>query len=116
VETKQPGTENDIIAWNINAKVMIVSVEHSPDQVNPDRIAITLKHDGKIVNMAKGDMAAGGQWNTLLKTVNHVLAQGYAIQPGHIITNGALGKILKAVPGKYHADYGILGIIEFMVR
>jgi len=116
VEAKQPGTENDIIAWNINAKAMIVGAAHSPDEIDPDSVMITLKHDGETVNTAKGDMAASGQWNTLLKTVNHVLTQGYAIQPGHIITNGALGKILKAVPGKYHTNFGALGRIEFVVR
>jgi 2-keto-4-pentenoate hydratase len=61
-------------------------------------------------------MAAVGQWNTLLKTVNHLLAQGHILQPGYVITNGALGKILKAEPGNYRADFGVLGVIPFMVR
>ena len=116
VEKKQPGTENDIIAWNINAKAMIVGAEHNPNTVDPDTVAIQLTRDGEIINTAKGDMAAGGQWNTLLKTVNHLLTQGYTIQPGHVITNGALGKINKAEPGNYHGDFGVLGVIEFEVR
>ena len=116
VEKRQPGTENDIIAWNINAKAMIVGAEHSPDSIAPDTVEIQLKRNGEIVNEAKGNMAAVGQWNTLLKTVNHLIAQGYIIQPGHIITNGALGKILEAEPGNYHADFGPLGVITFAVR
>ena len=116
VEKRQPGTENDIIAWNINAKAMISGTEYTPKEINPDAVTIVLKHNGKVVNTATGDKAAGGQWNTLLKTVNTILNQGYSIQPGHIITNGALGKILKAVPGQYHADFGDLGVIVFEMQ
>ncbi len=116
VEQKQPGSGNDIIAWNINAKAMIVGEEYRPESIDPDAVEIVLTRDGETVNTAKGSMAAVGQWNTLLKTVNHVLAQGYTLQPGHVITNGALGKILKAEPGIYHADFGALGVIEFMVQ
>lgn len=116
VEELQPANTNDIVAWNINAKAMILGDAHGPNAIDPDAVNITLKRDGEIINTARGDMAAGGQWNTLLKTVNNVLRQGYTVQPGHIITNGALGKILKAAPGHYHADYGPLGIIEFEVR
>lgn len=116
VEQKQPGTGNDIIAWNINAKAMIVGEEHRPESIDPDTVEIQLTRDGETVNTAKGSMAVVGQWNTLLKTVNHVLAQGYTLKPGHVITNGALGKILKAEPGNYRADFGMLGVIEFEVQ
>ena len=116
VEKKQPGTGNDIIAWNINAKAMVVGKEHRPDSIDPDAVEIALTRDGKTINTATGDRAAVGQWNTLLKTVNHVLAQGYTIQPGHVITNGALGKIVKAEPGTYHADFSSLGTITLSVR
>lgn len=116
VEEAHPSTTNDIVAWNINAKEMILGEERDPAAVDPDSIAITSTRDGGTVNTARGDLAAGGQWNTLLKTVNHVLQQGYTLQPGQVITNGALGKITPAVPGRYRADYGPLGVIEFEVR
>ncbi len=116
VEARQPATTNDIVAWNANAKEMILGAEKAPAEIDPDSIEITLTRDGERINEARGDMAAGGQWRTLLKTVNHLLRQGYTIQPGQVITNGALGKILKAEPGRYRADYGPLGVIEFEVR
>ena len=116
VEEQQPGTENDIVAWNINGKDMILGEPHDPDAIDPDAIEITFTRDGEVINEARGDMAAGGQWHTLLKTVNHIIEQGYTLEPGHIITNGALNKILKAETGRYRADYGPLGVIEFEVR
>lgn len=116
VEESAPSTTNDIVAWNINAKAMIVGAPKAPDAVDPDAVEIRLTRDGKPVNEAKGGMAADGQWNTLLKTVNNVLRQGYTIQPGHVITNGALGKITRAEPGRYEADFGSLGVITFEVH
>ncbi|OQB29008.1 MAG: hypothetical protein BWY09_03091 [Candidatus Hydrogenedentes bacterium ADurb.Bin179] len=61
-------------------------------------------------------MAALGQWPTLLKTVNQILQQGYTIGTGQVISNGALGTIVKAMPGVYRADFGPLGIIAFDAR
>jgi 2-oxo-hept-3-ene-1,7-dioate hydratase len=116
VKDTQPGTAADLVARNINAKAIIAGPEHAPASVNPDAIQITLKRGEETRNTAVGEQAYGGQWATLLKTVNSVLQQGYTLKPGHIITNGALGKIIKAEPGQYRADYGALGVIAFEVR
>ncbi len=116
VEEEQPGTGNDIVAWNINGKDMILGKPHDPDAIDPDAVAITFTRNGEVINQARGDMAAGGQWHTLLKTVNHIIEQGYTLEPGHVITNGALNKIVKAEPGRHRADYGPLGVIEFEVQ
>ncbi len=116
VEEMQPVTETDLVAWNINGKDMILGESFDPDEIDPDAIEIRFTRDGTVINEARGDMAAGGQWHTLLKTVNHIVTQGYPLKAGHIITNGALGKILPAEPGKYRAEYGPLGVIEFEVR
>ncbi len=116
VEEEQPATENDIVAWNINGKDMILGETHDPDSIDPDAIEIRFTRNGAVINEARGDMAAGGQWHTLLKTVNHIVEQGYTLAPGHIITNGALANIVPAEPGHHRADYGPLGVIEFEVR
>ncbi len=100
-EQHQPSTPADLVAWNINAKVIVVGAEHDPDEVDVDAIDITLKHNGETVNTARSDEAAGGQWATLLRAVNRVVGQGYTIEPGHVFTNGALGTIVRAEPGQY---------------
>ncbi len=107
---------SDLVAWNINGKFMIVGPGQDPSALDPNAVDITLTLDGEVINMARGDMAAAGQWPTLLKTVNHLLAQGYVIEPGQIISNGALGKINRARAGNYQADFGVLGKIEFEAR
>jgi 2-keto-4-pentenoate hydratase len=53
---------------------------------------------------------------TLLKSVNTLVAQGYTIAEGHIISNGALGQIVRLEPGTYHADFSALGEVAITVR
>lgn len=115
VEEMQPSTAGDLAAWNVNAKDIIVGAPKSLDAFDMDAIAITLTHNGAAINEARGGDAAGGQWETLRKSVNSVLSQGYVIQKGHVLTNGALGKILKLEPGAYLADYGPFGEVAFTV-
>ncbi len=113
VASFQPGTREDLVAWNINGKEMIVGPAHDPSAIDPDGVEIIFTRDGETINTARGDRAALGQWPTLLKTITHILQRGYALQTGHIISNGALGTIVKAKPGHYHADFGPLGVIAF---
>lgn len=116
VDNSEPNTTADMLAWNINAKELIVGPRHDPAEVDVDAVEITLTHDGAVVNTAKSGEAAGGQWDTLLKTVNDVVGRGYTVEAGHVITNGAVGKILKAEPGHYRAEFQPLGVIEFDVK
>lgn len=112
----KPVTREDLVAWNINGKAMIVGPTHDPAAIDLDAVEITCTRDGEVINTARGDMAVAGQWPTLLKTVRHLLQQGYAIEPGHVITNGALGKIQRAESGAHRAEFGSLGSIAFQVQ
>jgi 2-keto-4-pentenoate hydratase len=115
-ENTQPSTAADLAAWNSNAKQMIVGPQYNPALIAVDDETVSLTHNEKAVNTGTGREAAGGQWATLLKTVNNLVRRGYTVQPGHMITNGALGKALKAEVGQYQAAYGKLGTITFEVR
>jgi arylsulfatase A-like enzyme/2-keto-4-pentenoate hydratase len=112
-EEVDPVTAADLAARNVNAKILIVGEEKAPEEIQPSSVDITLKRDGAVINEARGDEAAGGQWATLLMTVNQIVAQGNVITPEHVITNGALGKILPLEPGAHRADFGDLGSITF---
>jgi 2-keto-4-pentenoate hydratase len=116
VEAVQPATATDLVAWNINAKDIIVGETRGPVDLPVDEIEVSLKHGGETVNTGHGGQAAGGQWATLLQSVNELVALGYPIMPGQIISNGALGKAVKAEPGAYVGEFGELGTIRFEVR
>lgn len=115
-DDKHPATAADLAAWNGNARALIVGERHEPRGLDVDAIPITLVRDGETINIAESGQAAGGQWETLLKTVNNLVERGYTIQPGHVITNGALGNVHRAQPGAYQADFGPLGTIAFTVK
>lgn len=115
VESTNPPTAADLAAWNINAKIFIAGDYKSPEKIDEDAVTITLTRDGETVNTGKGVDAAGGQWETLRKTINTLVGLGYTLQPDQFISNGALGKIIKAEPGSYEADFGPLGAVVFEV-
>jgi 2-keto-4-pentenoate hydratase len=115
VESIKPPTAADLAAWNINAKIFIAGDYKSPEKIDEDAVTITLTRDGETVNTGKGSDVAGGQWETLRKTINTLVALGYTLQPEQFISNGALGKIIKAEPGSYEADFGPLGAVVFEV-
>ncbi len=115
VESTKPPTAADLAAWNINAKLFIAGDYKSPEKIDEDAVAINLTRDGEAVNTGKGSDAAGGQWETLRKTINTLVGLGYTIDPDQYISNGALGKIIKAEPGTYEADFGPLGVVVFDV-
>ena len=116
VTSTQPATGADLLAWNINAKQMIVGEVHAPTDLDVDTIEMTLTREGEVINTGRGDQAAGGQWATLLHTVNELIRLGYPLAAGDIITNGALGKVVRAEPGRHRAEFGPLGAIEFEVK
>jgi len=115
VESTQPPKAADLAAWNINAKLFIAGDYKSPEKIDEDAVTVTLTRDGQTVNTGKGADAAGGQWETLRKTINTLVGLGYTIEPDQFISNGALGKIIKAEPGTYEADFGPLGVVVFDV-
>lgn len=115
VEATKAPTAADLAAWNINAKLFIAGDYKSPEKIDEDAVTVTLTRDGQTVNTGKGADAAGGQWETLRKTINTLVGLGYTIEPDQFISNGALGKIIKAEPGTYEADFGPLGVVVFDV-
>ncbi|MCL4217571.1 MAG: hypothetical protein KJ052_11300, partial [Candidatus Hydrogenedentes bacterium] len=73
VEQSTESNPIDMIAWNINAKEFIVGSPIPPEKIEPDAVDIMLTLNGEVVNTARGDNAADGQWLTLLKTVNSIV-------------------------------------------
>lgn len=114
-ENVEPVTAGDLVARNIDSMAVILGPEHDLEAIDPDTVSITLKRGEAVVNSATGDLAAGGQWETLRKTVNTLVGQGYTIEAGQFITNGALGSIQRAEPGTHTADFGVLGSFTFTV-
>ena len=110
-------TAVDAVASNVGSSQFIVgNGRTSPDDVNPDEIAISLKKDGTVLHETKGDFVKGGQWANLMTLINQIIDQGYTLRSGDLIICGSLGQVHPAAPGKYAADFGPLGGIAFEMK
>lgn len=101
----------DIIAANVVARKVLVGDAVWVKDVNA--ISVKLFHDGNEITSGVGENALGNQWEALKWVVNDVLARGGEVKEGYIIITGCVSKLLPAKPGKYVADYGDFGKIEF---
>jgi len=76
-------------------------------------ITVSLSRNGDPLGEGSANDAMNGQKNALTWLVNEVLSQGYSINAGAYLMTGSLGRPYQAKPGKYHADYGDFGAINF---
>lgn len=105
----------DVIAANASAAQYIVGATYPVDSVDFNALTIVLFRDDKEIGKGKATDAMGDPWLAALWLVNHTIAQGYVIEPGHVLLTGALGPLYPGEPGVYRADFGALGEIRFDV-
>ena len=101
----------DIIAANIAVRKVLIGNAVVAKDLNA--VSIKLFHDGQEIASGVGKDALGDQWEALKWVVNDVLSKGGEVKEGYIIITGCISKLLPAKPGKYVADYGDFGKIEF---
>lgn len=103
----------DLIAGNAAASRFIQGALASVPDLARVRVALyrddQLLHDGHAKD-AMGDVMEAGAW-----LVNDCLARGYRVLPGYLLMTGSLGQIQPMKPGRYDADYGDFGAVEFRV-
>lgn len=106
----------DIIAADVSAVQFIVGAEQPLNGQDVNGVTVNLTLNGETVNTGTGKEALGDQWQAALWLVNSIIAQGWTIEPDHVLMTGALGKMIPGKPGKYTADYGEFGKIAFEVK
>ena len=102
----------NLTACNIAADRYIVGEQQPWRDVYGD-ITITLTRDGEQVCQAPASDALGGPHAALAWMLGEARARGLAVADGMLLITGACGGIHPAEPGRYVADYGSLGRIEF---
>jgi 2-keto-4-pentenoate hydratase len=109
-------TAADIVAANVSAAAFLVGPEMQPGDIDLDGLPVALTRDGRGVSRGHGTDAMGDPWRSALWLVNAIVARGHAVEPGHLLFTGVLGKRVEAKPGHYIADFGALGRIDFELR
>ena len=106
-------TGPDIIATNVAARKVLVGKALPVKAQDLNSVNVTLFHNGREVARGAGKNALGDQWKALQWTVNNALENGGAIKSGQIVITGSLTKMMPVKPGKYLADFGDFGTMEF---
>jgi 2-keto-4-pentenoate hydratase len=109
-------TVTDIVANNVSAYVLVVGEEQPHDGLDLARLGAVMKRDGKQLSNGTGADVMGDPWKSALWLVNVAVAQGRVIEPGQYLSTGVIGERVESEPGRYSADFGELGVVEFTVE
>jgi 2-keto-4-pentenoate hydratase len=109
-------TVTDIVANNVSAHILIVGAEAPVEGLDLAKLAAALKRDGETVSKGTGADVMGDPWKAALWLANVAVGQGRVIEPGHFLSTGVVGKRVESTAGRYVADFGRLGTIEFDIR
>lgn len=109
---KKPITATDLVAANTGSLGFVAQKHINLMGQNLNNVAVSLSHDGVIVNQGEGSDALGDQWEALRWLVNQVLAHGWSIEKGHLLITGALGEMVAAQPGIYRAQFNDGAVLE----
>ena len=101
----------DLIASNDNSRKVLIGKAAKAQDLNA--VKVTLFHNGQKIGGGIGSHAGDDQWQALQWVVNDVLAKGGEVKDGDIVITGNLTGPNRVKPGKYVADYGSFGKIEF---
>ncbi len=104
----------DIIASNAGTRKVLIGETAKVD--DPNAVKVKLLYNNEEIANGIGKDALGNQWEAVKWVVNQVIARGGRVKKDCIILTGLLGKPAYAKPGKYVADYGSFGKIEFEYR
>ncbi|MGR9090221.1 MAG: hypothetical protein ACU85U_06540 [Gammaproteobacteria bacterium] len=106
-----------LIPVNVAASHLLTGAELDPAGLDLDRLDVRVVHDGKALGARPGATSEDDIWQRVLWTVNEfVIANGYTLEPAHIVIPGALTGLHPGKPGHYSVDYGALGRLEFEIR
>lgn len=113
---KMNGT--DVVADNTGAAAIIVGPAPAglKDLAGLGQVNFRLLRDDSVIDQGRAAGPSGGPLENLLWLARAVTRRGGRLEKGALVMTGAMGRMLPARPGRYLADYGEFGRIEFTIR
>ncbi|MDE0061716.1 MAG: hypothetical protein OXU72_02895 [Gammaproteobacteria bacterium] len=105
----------NLVACSISADRYIVGTQ-LPLLDSYDDIQVALTRNGETLSSAPATEALGGPVPALEWMLGESHSRGFPVAENMLFITGACGGIHPALPGRYRADYGKLGSIEFTVE
>jgi 2-keto-4-pentenoate hydratase len=109
-------TVTDIVANNVSAHVLIVGEEQPYAELDLAKLTAEMKRGGETVSKGTGADVMGDPWKSALWLVNVAVREGRVIEPGNYLSTGVIGERVESEAGRYTADFGELGRIEFTIE
>jgi 2-keto-4-pentenoate hydratase len=107
----------DLVATNVGSYRYLVGAPLAPEKAGDfDALRVSLQRDGQTLHESTGADVKGGQAENLMALINQIVDQGHVLHRGDIVICGALGGGKPGAKGRYVADYGALGKIEFTLE
>ena len=98
-----------IVRANVAAHSFVVGDARQLNNLDANKLDVTLYRHGELLMSAlTGDML-GGQWQNLLDLINDRVAQGWVIHPDQWLLTGAIGQMLPLQTGRYDGEIKGLG-------
>lgn len=104
----------NLVACNLGADAYIVGEVLPWDPTFMDA-RLELRRDGEVINQAAVTDALDGPQQAALWVSEEADRRGFELSDGMLILGGACGTVSPATVGRYTADYGRLGTIEFEI-
>lgn len=105
----------DMIAANISSARYVRANVVAVPTGDIDQLPVEIARDGTRIARGTAKESLNGQWSSLLRVVNILIEQGYAIAPGQFVLTGKIGDKVDVVPGAYLARYGTLSTLGFTI-
>jgi len=113
-----PGTPNavDLIAANAAAAKYVVGSGRPLAGIDLGGFRARLRRGSKMVLTGDSREVMGHPLRAALWLVNRAVAEGYPVEPGHVLLTGAIGGMADGQPGVYRAEFDALGTVRFELR
>lgn len=103
-----------LVLCNVGADAYIVG-DLLPWSPPYDGASVTLMRDGEVLDTAPLSDALGGPERATPWIWDEAIRRGFAADGETLLLTGACGKPVPAAPGRYSADFGALGELQFEV-
>ncbi len=84
-----------------------------PISFDAKELQIRLSKDGKEISSIDAKNIGLDLWEDLHAILNQTVERGYTIPTNSVILSGALGQVHVTESGKYEADFGKAGRLQF---
>lgn len=107
-------TVADIVASNVAAREFWVGSRcFTFDGL--DDVQVSMLREGEVLTHGQASDAMGSQAVAVAWLIEQILRSGHELRAGQWLITGALGDMVRAIPGRYRAHYGKLGSVNFLV-